>query len=451
MQNAAQNHGLLQRSQIGNFLIPGSNCDPTDSEEGVPEELNERNVERLHEGMNDHGTDTSSGADFADRDESLNEDSENLAYERTLESHRMGPPPRPAQRRSAPSPYPPDNLLQASMSNESLGAGSLRLRKEENQYGVDVFSDDDNDDDNSESTIKSASGRQDSLVRDVSPKLAAFEQRAGSPTSPSTYERNHVNPNYTDLSEPLVPYPAERRLEEMRARNAKENHHDRIPPQDAPPHMQMMVLLYQWIAWALEVSDQKRREKLVSWVNERFMDFMLSGGHVPGYNLRQLLDIAGVDPKELYGYTSESSQQGNAMVDMSSSQLAATINGAQVYEAGTEFEDAGVGVSGGDADDSKGTLYATHRDLQSTNVHNSVAQSDGDGDDDGEEGEIDDIIRGPTSISSKDAFKNHDPESRAAATAVASESPSAGTTDRKREASSEVDESDQVFFNFYYL
>ncbi len=152
---------------------------------------------------------------------------------------------------------------------------------------------------------------------------------------------NQDNPNYTDLEELHLPDHLGQRLEAMRAHNAEEHYHNRIPAEDAPPHMQMMVLLYQWAAWALDISDQRKRERMIKWVNGRTLDFMMSGGRIPGYDLKQLLDIAGVDPGEIYGWEKESRQQDRSLVDSSSAQLAATVGTEEETGAQREFESAG--------------------------------------------------------------------------------------------------------------
>lgn len=348
-----------------------SDLDDLDRRPNYSQESNFGNHSRSDVGKNDVGEKSQKTGDWRDFINALDdEDSDDLQLQHSKwtqdtsktkpKDHRMDPPPRPVQRRSAPSPEPSPNSLQPGNSDELSKPGSLRLAigssRDENNESSDISGEQD------KANVSVTGARKGSLVNDLSSEMAAFERRAGSPTSLPAYKRDHKNPSYMDLAEPTTAKPLQRRVEVMHARNAQENYHDRIPAEDAPQHMQMMVLIYQWAAWALEISDHQRREQQINWVNGRFLDFMMSGGHVPGYNLRELLEIAGVDPRELYGYSGQPIQQGRAMANMSSSQLAASISGKQA-----ETRIRGPGTEGNDANSSRenDNTFTTQEDLLS--------------------------------------------------------------------------------------
>lgn len=309
-------------------------------------------------------TDLSNDFDSPNIDESMTDTSDFIQYAPVQHSGLMGPPPPPLQRPSAPSPDPFEELshtsswddssailkrqsapLQRSLlkdwhsnsSGESLKIGSPNLSTYEDRDRIDESSKYDKD---KNLAIKYIPSQPNDDTADTSPLLTAFPQRETSPRL-SVFELNHHNPNYTDLEEPHLPDHLEGRLEAMRAANAEEHFHNRIPAEDAPPHMQMMVLLYQWAAWALDMSDQKKRERMIKWVNGRTLDFMMSGGRIPGYDLKQLLEIAGVDPKEIYGWGSESSQQDKSMAYLNSAQLAARSGIEEDIGTQHETESAG--------------------------------------------------------------------------------------------------------------
>jgi hypothetical protein len=356
-------------------------------------------------------------------------------------SHPMGPPPQPMQRRSAPSPEP----LRASLPNDSRNQARntsypwLATRDEPKQ--AQESSDHDED---SGATVKPAPARQDSLMRDMSPMLAAFEERAGIPGSLSAYNRDHGNPCYIDLEEPRLSAPLQARLDAMRARNAEENHHYRIPPEDAPPHMQMMVLLYQWAAWALEISDERKRGRMLKWVNGRTLDFMMSGGRIPGYNLKELLEIAGVDPKELYGVSNAPVQHESRMGNMSSTQLAAAISGEHATQApagSTEMENPNRAVHNGLGSD----VSDDHQELSLSSIKKRTSiQDDGEVEDDDDVIVTDDIAPQSAATYCPNALSNRDGPFSTAPSAMVYEGPADLSGDRKRGAASDDEKIGQV-------
>lgn len=498
-REVAEHGGLYPFSTTAQQGSYGDESDIADSDEGTSEESDESTIGDFKHRMirrrrMDFESDSGSAVSFESTverfDESIDEDSGRTAFERKPEPLLMGPPTLPAQRRFARSPEPSENLLNAGVSKEFANIGALRLGTNQGDDGSEESSQDDKDsknsikatsnpsenllpgdvtgesmetgspragadqsddgssktshhDENTESTVKPTPGSRDSSMRELYPKSAAFERRAGSATSPSAYNRNHESPRYTDPAEPQLSDAHEKRLEAMRARNAKENHHDRIPPEHAPHHMQMMVLLYQWAAWATEISDQKRREEMTKWVNGRFLHFMMSGGHVPGYNLKELLQIAGVDPKELYGYSSDPIQQGS-MADMSSGQLAAAISGQQRNQAQIELEAAGKEKSGAEFEQDTDELKTALEAPPSTTGRRRIVQSDGDDDEEEGKTQIDDAPLEAASPHPDEVFPNHGEDSPTGASEMLHESPSSAASDRKRGATSDVEASDQV-------
>ena len=228
----------------------------------------------------------------------------------------------PLQRRSPSSDRVSDSLRTTSW-DETKKIGPARRSNNNICDKVDASSDHDTEE---ASTISHTPGGCESLGGDSSHFLTSYNHRASSPKL-TAYDGNR------EIIDCYVMDPHLRqRLEAMRARNAKESYHHQLPPEDAPAHIQMMVLLYQWAAWALEISDQMKSERLIKWVNGRSMAFMMSGGRLPGYDLKELLVIAGVDPKELYGLAEEPGEQEKLMASMSSSQLAASIGEKQALE-----------------------------------------------------------------------------------------------------------------------
>lgn len=279
-----------------------------------------------------------------------------------------------------------------------------------------------------------------SYIATLPPRMAAFDRPAELPTSLSAHNFNHQNSNYTDLAELPKPLALEERLETMRARNAEENYHDRIPPQDAPPHLQVMVLLYQWAAWAFEVPDQKRREDLIRWVNGRFVEFMMAGGHVPGYNLKELLQLAGVDPKELYGCSEQLDPLGSSMEDPPHiCKQTATHGGRQLNPTKKEAEVTATEKKGPDshvessASDAAGNTPANMSPIVRSN------------EDDDEEGQSRYNDRNDQSASTNDesVSKNWDVSFPIADTATGYEEPVAITKKGKRNAAS-VSDAEQV-------
>lgn len=220
-----------------------------------------------------------------DVDEGMSDPSEFGQYSSDASSASLRGHLPPAESRSAPSPDQVSNSLRTSSWDETKNIGSL-------------------------SNCLTSSNHRAS-----SPKLTA-------------YDGKHENIDCHHVIDPHL----RQRLEAMRARNAEDRYHNQLPPEDAPAHIQMMVLLYQWAAWAFETPDQAMSERLIKWVNGRIIAFMMSGGRLPGYNLKELLVIAGVDPKELYGLADEPGEQGKLMANMSSSQIAATIGEKQAEE-----------------------------------------------------------------------------------------------------------------------
>ncbi len=382
---------------------------------------------------------SNSDLDSADSDEEMSEGDQIMVYD----SRVMGPSPPTARRPSTPLKEPSKNLMRANRGGEPMKTWSPRLGSEADHDASNESSDEDED---SDSTIKPTSAREDSTLRDLPPMLTVFEQRAGSSTSLSAYKSSHEISNYLDLEESPTSDAIKERVEAMRARNAEKTYHDRIPAEDAPPHLQMMVLLYQWAAWALDISDQKRREDLITWVNGRFLDFMMSGGRVPGYNLKQLLEIAGVDPKELYGYGGEPLQQGSSTAKMSSSQLAASINGQRTNEEDTDFDAAGQDESGADVDrDDTAFPAAQNSKLSRGTMHNFVR---GDGEEENEvRCETDNTNREGLPPNCNTASKNHQGQFPVAAPATVHEGSSTMSSGRKRGATPEVKGIDQVCDN----
>jgi hypothetical protein len=373
-------------------------------------------------------------------------------------SRPMGPPPLPLQRRSAPSPDRFNGFLQNSSSDESTTP--LRRRKrvfsaspttsvdEFVEIGSPQLSTDDDPkkiDENSKcdeaegSATKSTLRNQNSHMGDLSPWLAAFKPR-DTATTLSAYNLNHNNPNYTDLEDPHLPDHLEKRLEAMRAENAIEHHHDRIPAEDAPPHMQMMVLLYQWAAWALDIPDQKKRERMIKWVNGRTLDFMMSGGRIPGYDLKGLLEIAGVDPKELYGWRGEPGQQDKSMADLSSTQLGESISRENEIARQDGFGSAEKQRLERDFDQAENVLDAAQDEAMpaaTTSTKPGITQSDGGGADK-DAGECQYDIPEPAAINRENAFTNSDgPFLTAASDMVYDDNPTLNS-DGKRAATLDI-------------
>lgn len=357
-------------------------------------------------------------------------------YKTKPKDYRMDPPPRPVQRRSAPSPEPSPDSLQPGNNDEPLKLGSSRLVS--GGSCGDCKEPSNTSEEESETNIKDTSTKKDSLINDLSSEMAAFEQRAGSPTSLLAYRCDHGNPNYTDLAEPSIAKPLQRRVEAMRARNAQEDYHDRIPAEDAPQHMQMMVLLYQWAAWAFEIPDHQRRKQQINWVNGRFLDFMMSGGHVPGYNLQELLEIAGVDPKELYGYSGELAQQGRTMANMSSSQLAASISGKQAENG---IEEAATEENGACFTRENSSTLTAREDLLSGTKQRTGDKSN---DEDEDIANVKETLHGCTSGYEGSFVRNSDGPFPAEESAAGYRHDPVVTVDRKRKATSDLNVLDQV-------
>jgi hypothetical protein len=340
-----------------------------------------------------------------------------------------------------------ENFLPSSVVAEIGKSGSPQAGANESGDGMEESVHDDKDND---PTIKLTSPSRDISIQDVNPILAAFERRAGSPTSRSAYNHNLESPYYTDLAEPDLPNAHEQRLEAMRARNAEENHHDRIPPEDAPRHMQVMVILYQWAAWASEISNETRREEMTKWVNGRFLDFLMMGGHVPGYNLKELLQLAGVDPKELYGFSSDPTEQ-RPMADMSSSQLAAAITGRQSYQTKTEHDAAETAKSGAEFDQDDTAVDLEMEGQPATAESHDITENDVVDGNDEEAGkkdraQLDDSLIDISYIFDEDGSTDHHELSPSEASKILHESPLTSARVGKRAATSEVESSAPVCF-----
>ena len=340
---------------------------------------------------------------------------------------------------------PYENFLPRSVVAGTGESGSPQAGANESGDGMEESVHDDKD--NNPAIKLTSLGRQIS-IQDLNPNLAAFERRAGSPTSRSAYNHNLESPYYTDLAEPDLPNAHEQRLEAMRARNAEENHHHRIPPEDAPCHMRVMVVLYQWAAWANEISNEKRREEMTKWVNGRFLDFLMMGGHVPGYNLRELLQLAGVDPKELYGFNGDPAGQ-MPMADMSSSQLAAAITGRQPYQRKTEHDAAGAEKSGAEFDQDDTAVDSAMEDQTTPTGSHDIIENDGDdGNDEGtgkkDKVQIDDNLIDISYIIDEDDSSDHDEISHPETSKILHESPLTTAKVGKRAATFDVESSTQV-------
>ncbi|ERF70145.1 hypothetical protein EPUS_00332 [Endocarpon pusillum Z07020] len=335
-----------------------------------------------------------------------------------------------------PASHPLKDLMHVDAHPESIKNGSVREDIGEGRGFSEEFAHDKED---SNTIINAEPGRQERPPEDSPRILTAHEQQARSTKSLLAYNRDHGNPEYIDLAEPKVLNAYGERLEAMRARNAEENYHDRIPPEHAPPHMQMMVLLYQWAAWAVEISDQKRRADMINWVNGRFLAFMMSGGRVPGYNLKELLELAGVDPKELYSYNGESSQQ-DSIANMSSSQLAATISKHQLVEETMDESEKETSSAGLDQNNvvSHPSLV---RQLLGTESEPSIeGGSNNDAEKHGESNEImDETVHSDKSV----PFEHLHGPWPAEAPDMVSEPPSGNTTLGKRDAISDISDDDQ--------
>ena len=341
--------------------------------------------------------------------------------------------------------HPPRDSMHVVARSESIKNGSVRGEIREVRHGSEEFAHDEED---SNTVINAESGRQDSFRKDSSGGLTAHEQQARSIKLLSAYNQDHGNPEYIDLAEPKVLDALEERLEAMRARDAEENYHDRIPPEHAPPHMQMMVLLYQWAAWAVDISDQKRREDMLKWVNGRFLDFMMTGGRIPGYNLKELLELAGVDPKELYSYNDEPIPQGS-IADMSSSQLAATISKQQPVEPETVVENEGKETSPADLDQNN---VVSHPSLvgQLLGIERQPSIEGGSNDDAEKHGESDKIMEKSVYSNNSVPSKHLRGSSPAEAPDMVPEAPSGKTTLGKRDAISDISDDDQVCSFLYF-
>lgn len=333
--------------------------------------------------------------------------------------------------------HPPKHLMHVDAHPESIKNGSVWEESGEVGGGREEFAHDKED---SNTIINAEHGRQESPTEDSPRVLMAHEQQARSTKSLFAYDRDHGNPKYIDLAEPKVLDAHGERLEAMRARNADENYHDRIPPEHAPPHMQMMVLLYQWAAWAVEISDQKRREDMINWVNGRFLTFMMSGGRVPGYNLKELLELAGVDPKELYSYNGESSQQ-DSIANMSSSQLAATISKQQLVEP--ETMDVSEETNSAEVDQNNVVSHPSlMRQLLGPESEHSV--EGGSNNDAEKHGESDEIMEESVYSNKSVPFEHLHGPSPAEAPDMVPEAPSGNTSLGKRDAISDISDDDQV-------
>ncbi len=304
------------------------------------------------------------------------------------------------------------------------------------------------DEEDCNTNINVEPGRQDRPRKDTSRIFAAHEQQARATDPLSAYDQDHGNPEYIDLAEPKVLDAHEERLEAMRARNSEENYHDRIPPEHAPPHMQLMVLLYQWAAWAFEISDQKRREDMINWVNGRFVDFMISGGKVPGYNLKELLELAGVDPKELYSYNDKPVPK-DSIANMSSSQLAATISKPQPVQPETMIESEEKAASAADLDQNSVISNATQEgQLLGTERERSIK---GEGDDEQKHGVSDAIVDESASSNRAVPSKHLYGASSVEPPDMVYGAPSGNTTLGKRDSVSDISNDDQVFNISYPL
>ncbi|KAF7507969.1 hypothetical protein GJ744_009866 [Endocarpon pusillum] len=333
--------------------------------------------------------------------------------------------------------HPPKDLMHVDAYPESIKIGSVREDIGEGRGGGEEFAHDKED---SNTVINAEPGRQESPPEGSPSVLTAHQQQARSTKSLLAYNRDHRNPGYIDLAEPKVLNAYGERLEAMRARNAEENYHDRIPPEHAPPHMQMMVLLYQWAAWAVEISDQKRREEMINWVNGRFLAFMMSGGRVPGYNLKELLELAGVDPKELYSYNGESSQQ-DSIANMSSSQLAARISKQQLVEPET-MDESEKETSSADLDQNNVVSHPSLV-LQLLGRERESSIEGGSNNDAEKHGGSDEIMDESVHSGKSVPFEHLHEQSPAEAPDMVSEAPSGNTALGKRDAISDISDDDQ--------
>lgn len=368
----------------------------------------------------------------------MNSASESLRHESEPLSRPMGPPPPPLRRRSAPSPESSGASLHASNMDDSMKIGSPWLRTDKD---LDDINQSPRYDEDSDATVGPASDKQDSPTRSLSSVLAPLQQQAISPTSFSAYNCNYGKSSYTDISAPHLADALENRLEAMRFKNAEENYHCRIPPEDAPPHLQMMVLLYQWAAWALEIADKKKREEMLKWVNGRTLDFMMSGGRIPGYNLKELLEIAGVDPRELYRNGGQPVQHGRSMAVMDSSQLAARMSVEQPTENLTKFKAAARQSRTEGLDQDNEALDANLPAMPSGQQKRLINPDNGE-EDIQDTGEIDHTGRESAAPYRKNNFKEHDEVFPSTASAMAHEGPS----NWKREFVFDVEHLDQVCY-----
>lgn len=355
--------------------------------------------------------DSSGNSGSADLHEDNTDASGFSGHESEHKFHGMDPP-HSRQRRSAPSPEIPGDVMQIESGNKSSKISSP-------QAGDRTYHE------NSEPSAHDDKG--------IDSKLAAFKERAGEPTSLRAYNSYYENPHYVDLEDPQLSDAYAKRLQAMHDKNAEESRHHRIPPKDAPPHMQVMVVLYQWAAWALEISNDKLRGRLIKWVNGRFLDFMMSGGRIPGYNLKELLEIAGVDARELYGY--------QRVTNMSSNQLPATISGEQETQLQPGLENV-------EANMEPGFNQVDHASSAAKDA--SYEEDDGaivftDNDDDDEEDDMGKSGRNPAKHASTNGntFRNRDGPPLPVEEAMLHEGSGAIANNRKREAVSDED-MDQV-------
>jgi hypothetical protein len=341
---------------------------------------------------------------------------------------------------------PCENLLPSSVIAGAAKSASPQAGATESEDGMEESIQDNKDND---PAIRLTSPSREISIQDMSPNLAAFERRAGSATPRSAHNQNLKSPHYTDLAEADPPNAHEQRLQAMRARNAEENHHHRIPPEEAPRHMQVMVIIYQWAAWAKEISNEKRREEMTQWVNGRFLDFVMMGGHVPGYNLKELLQLAGVDPKELYGFRSDPADQ-RPMADMSSSQLAAAITGSQPYQTRTDYDAEGTVESGAEFDQDDTAVDLAMED-QPTGIGSLDAiendEDDGNGEKAGKKDgiQLDDSLIDISYIFGEDDSSNHHDLATSEASKHRHGSPLTTTRLGKRATASDVESSPQVY------
>jgi hypothetical protein len=436
-QSIGENNVPHRRLNRPDEEMLGSHMGSTGSEDGMTEDA----------GQVVAWGNSTEDSDSEDTDKSMIRTSTSLLNENRPESRLMYPPPGPVQRRSAPSPEPLGDAPHTRTRHGSMNISPLPVAKSDiyDESGKSTYNDDDGEVD-----VGRVIGKQENLMRDLSPQLATFEERAGSPTSFTACKRNRHNPNYTDLAESSVPDVLEERVQAMRTRNAKENYHNRIPPEDAPPHMQMMVLLYQWAAWALEISDPKRREEMILWVNGRFLNFMMSGGRVPGYDLKELLEIAGVDPKELYGFSGDCVQPDSSMANMSSSRLAVTISGPETNQSDTDSEAAWKERSGEEFGPRDGLLFAAQDASKPGEKEGPFLEGDSDEDDEDEDDDdehsavLDSSPRQPVPPNDDDTLRTGGEPYPTEASSPVYETASTRANDRKREATSDVEGSDQV-------